>query len=91
MEGVRAHVFLRENHRGFIGESKIDWFFVKPGATERQQLGEPFQFAPFFGRTLPQINTALAQRISDHCPIVLDLPLTCNSTSNTQSRQVATR
>jgi hypothetical protein len=90
-KGFAPTFFFEKTYRGFIGESKIDWFFVKPVATERQRSGEPFQFAPFFGRTLSLINSALAPRISDHCPITLDLPLTANSTSNNQSRQVATR
>jgi hypothetical protein len=81
-KGFAPTFFFAKSYHGLIGESKIDWFFVKPGATERQESGVPFQFAPFLGRTLPQINTALAQRISDHCPITLDLPLTTRVAGN---------
>ena len=38
---------------------------------ERQE----FQLAPFYGRTYSDINTAPSQRISDHAPSTLDLPL----------------
>jgi hypothetical protein len=78
-KGFAPTFFFAKTYHGLIGESKIDWFFVKPGATERQ-------FAPFLGRTLPKINTALAQRISDHCPITLDLPLTGSATAEPQKR-----
>lgn len=75
-KGFEPTFFFLKTYRGLVGTSKIDWFFVKPAADERRQSGNAFQLAPFLGRTLPQINTALAQRISDHCPITLDLPLT---------------
>jgi len=38
---------------------------------ERQE----FQRAPFYGLTYSDINTAPSQRISDHAPSALDLPL----------------
>jgi endonuclease/exonuclease/phosphatase family metal-dependent hydrolase len=75
-KGFAPTFFFAKTYHGLIGQAKIDWFFVNPGAAERRESGEPFQFAPFFGRTLPRINSALAPRISDHCPITLDLPLT---------------
>lgn len=33
------------------------------------------RFAPHFGRTLKSLNDALRDRISDHSPIMVDLPL----------------
>jgi endonuclease/exonuclease/phosphatase family metal-dependent hydrolase len=60
----------------FVGKYKLDWIFVKPGAlkinSERQ---ESYRFAPHFGRTLTAINEAVADRISDHRPLIVDLPL----------------
>ena len=82
LKGFAPTFFFEKTYHGLIGEYKIDWFFVKPGATERQESGGAFQFAPFLGRTLPQINTAPAKRISDHCPITLDLPLTTRVAGN---------
>jgi endonuclease/exonuclease/phosphatase family metal-dependent hydrolase len=59
-----------------IGKYKLDWIFVKPAnlsnPTDRNQS---YRFAPHFGRTLADINEAIADRISDHRPLVLDLPL----------------
>lgn len=61
----------------FIGKNKLDWIFVKPAnltdPTDRQQ---PYLFAPHFGRTLTEINEIGADRISDHHPLLVDLPLT---------------
>ncbi|HSU59542.1 MAG TPA: endonuclease/exonuclease/phosphatase family protein [Bryobacteraceae bacterium] len=52
-----------------VGHYKLDWFFVKPGGTHRL-------LSPYFGQALQQVNRAVAGRISDHCPITVDLPLT---------------
>lgn len=55
-----------------VGSFKMDWFFVKPP----RRSPEPGPFSPYFGRTLKEVDTALGGRISDHYPIVTDLPLT---------------
>lgn len=58
---------------GPTGKYKLDWIFVKPppatGGGER-----PYRFAPHFGRTLEELNNSVADRISDHNPVVVDLP-----------------
>jgi endonuclease/exonuclease/phosphatase family metal-dependent hydrolase len=55
---------------------KLDWFFVKPvGLTDPNDDDQPFNFAPQFGRTLKSLNYALKDRISDHNPLIVDLPL----------------
>jgi endonuclease/exonuclease/phosphatase family metal-dependent hydrolase len=70
--------FARTYH-GLVGKYKLDWLFIKaphdstaPGSTGSSR------FAPRFGRTLPYVNYAPGQRISDHCPITLSLPLTAS-------------
>ncbi|HMS40726.1 MAG TPA: endonuclease/exonuclease/phosphatase family protein [Pyrinomonadaceae bacterium] len=59
-----------------LGKYKLDWIFVKPAAlknpTDKQQS---YQFAPHFGRTLTLINEATENRLSDHRPMLVDLPL----------------
>ena len=61
---------------GFIGKYKLDWIFVKPvRLTEPDEDDDPYQFAPHYGRTLSDINDAIEDRISDHRPILVDLPL----------------
>ncbi len=59
-----------------IGKFKLDWFFVKPPRlTNPDQVAQPHLFAPHFGRTLKPLNYSIEQRISDHSPILVDLPL----------------
>lgn len=62
---------------GFIGKYKLDWIFVKPAKlTDPKDLDQSYLFAPHFGRTLTEISEALEDRISDHRPLLVDLPLT---------------
>ena len=59
-----------------IGKFKLDWFFVKPPSlTDPNKKDQPHLFAPHFGRTLKPLNYSIEQRISDHSPITVDLPL----------------
>ncbi len=60
----------------FIGKFKLDWMFVKPAnlKNNNDKRGS-YRFAPHFGQTLKLIYKANGDRISDHRPIVLDLPL----------------
>ncbi len=60
----------------FVGKFKLDWIFVKPPAlTEPYAKGQPHRFAPHCGRTLKSLNDAVRDRVSDHSPIMVDLPL----------------
>jgi len=63
-------------HYGPVGKYKLDWIFVKPGGLqEPDQHHGPLRFAPHFARTIQTLNHAIPERISDHNPIVVDLPL----------------
>jgi hypothetical protein len=60
----------------FVGKFKLDWIFVKPPAlTEPYDKEGPHRFAPHFGLTLQSLNNAVTERVSDHSPMMLDLPL----------------
>jgi endonuclease/exonuclease/phosphatase family metal-dependent hydrolase len=60
----------------FVGRFKLDWIFVKPpGLIDPDAKEQPHRFAPHFGRTLKSLNDALKDRISDHSPTMVDLPL----------------
>lgn len=60
----------------FVGKFKLDWIFVKPASlTEPYDEEQPHRFAPHFGRTLKSLNESLEDRLSDHAPIMVDLPL----------------
>jgi hypothetical protein len=73
-KGFVPTFFFGRTLHGFIGEYKIDWFLAKQNARAPGNSSEAF--APFFGRTFPEVNTALRKRISDHGPSTLDMPLT---------------
>jgi endonuclease/exonuclease/phosphatase family metal-dependent hydrolase len=59
-----------------IGKYKLDWFFIKPdNLTDPDDDDDSYKFAPHFGRTLYQISDVIEERISDHHPLLVSLPL----------------
>ena len=61
---------------GLVGDYKLDWLFVKPPhLADPLDRRQPYVFAPHFGRTMRRLNHSLPQRISDHSPIAVCLPL----------------
>ena len=91
--GGSEGTFSNSNERGSKGfvstfelagkvdiELKLDWIFVKPARlTDPDDRGQPYLLAPRFGRTLKALNYGLKDRISDHNPMVVDLPLSENT------------
>jgi endonuclease/exonuclease/phosphatase family metal-dependent hydrolase len=75
-KGFRYTFALAKTYAGLVGEYKLDWFFVKGLATDSRKPGGHYQFAPHFARTLVELNNAPEQSLSDHFPLVVDLPLT---------------
>ncbi len=68
--------FEVERTIGFVGKFKLDWIFVKPPAlTAPYGENQPYVFAPHFGLTLKELNHSIEDRISDHDPLIVDLPL----------------
>ncbi len=68
--------FEVERTIGFVGKFKLDWIFVKPPALKSPYgEGQPYIFAPHFARTLKDLNRAVEDNISDHDPMIVDLPL----------------
>lgn len=60
----------------FIGRYKLDWIFVKPvHLFEPSDYQGSYLLAPHFGRTLGAVNSIAPDRISDHSPLIVDLPL----------------
>jgi endonuclease/exonuclease/phosphatase family protein len=60
---------------GPIGKYKLDWIFVRPARlTDPHGTTQSYRFAPHFGRTLRELNESVPDRISDHSPIIVDLP-----------------
>lgn len=68
--------FEVERTIAFVGKFKLDWIFVKPvSLTDPYDKKQPHRFAPHFGRTLKTLNESPKDRISDHAPVMVDLPL----------------
>jgi len=68
--------FEVERTIAFVGKFKLDWIFVKPPSlTDPYDKDQPHRFAPHFGRTLKTLNEGPKDRISDHAPVMVDLPL----------------
>ena len=59
---------------GIIGKYKLDWVFVKSYLKDPKDKSGPYRFAPHFGETLEDMNFELELPLSDHSPIVVDLP-----------------
>jgi endonuclease/exonuclease/phosphatase family metal-dependent hydrolase len=60
---------------GPVGKFKLDWIFVVPSPSSGSASdGGSHRFAPHFGRTLDSLNKVIPDRISDHDPIIVDLP-----------------
>ena len=74
--GSKGFVSTLELKGKFNVEMKLDWIFVKPlQLTDPDDRDQPHIFAPQFGRTLKTLNHSLKDRISDHNPLIVDLPL----------------
>ena len=74
--GDKGFVSTLELKGKFNIEMKLDWIFVKPlNLTDPDDRDQKFVFAPQFGRTLKTLNYAIKDRISDHNPLIVDLPL----------------
>jgi endonuclease/exonuclease/phosphatase family metal-dependent hydrolase len=61
---------------GVVGRFKLDWIIVKPFTTNPRTPRQPLKFAPTYPTTMQELNSAPEDRISDHPPITVDLPLT---------------
>ncbi len=67
--------FEVERTFGPIGKFKLDWIFVKPQSlTSPYGQNQTYLFAPHYGRTLKELNHSIEDRISDHDPLIVDLP-----------------
>ena len=59
---------------GPFGQFKLDWIFVKPYGGRAPESGAPYRFSPHFPHTMKELNYSYAERLSDHNPMVVDLP-----------------
>jgi hypothetical protein len=77
---VPTYSFTRD-YGGLVGRFKLDWFFVKPFIQDPRLEGQSDLFAPHFADTMRDLNESVADRISDHPPMTVDLPLTAGIAS----------
>jgi hypothetical protein len=78
---IPTYAFERD-FGGLIGRFKLDWFFVKPFIRDPRRAGQSYRFSPHFALTMRELNESVADRISDHPPLVVDLPLEDPKTSD---------
>jgi endonuclease/exonuclease/phosphatase family metal-dependent hydrolase len=71
---VPTYAFTRD-YGGLVGRFKLDWVFVKPFITDPRRKAQDFRFAPHFAVTMRELNESVPDRISDHPPMTVDLPL----------------
>jgi endonuclease/exonuclease/phosphatase family metal-dependent hydrolase len=73
-KGFTPSFSFQRTFGGIVGRYKIDWFFIRHPAEPTEGTRRNGILSPQFGRTLSHMNTALGDRISDHCPITVTLP-----------------
>jgi hypothetical protein len=71
-KGFTSTFSLPRTYMGLVGRYRLDWFFVKP-VYDDGRLTEAL--APWRAQTMEDLNTSPKDRISDHAPITVDLPV----------------
>lgn len=69
-----TYAFTRD-YGGLVGRFKLDWIFVKPFIEDPRRMEQSYRFAPHFPVTMRELNESVTDRISDHPPMTVDLPL----------------
>ncbi len=72
---IATYSFARD-YGGLVGRFKLDWIFVKPFINDPRRAEQSYQFAPHLPVTMRELNNSVADRISDHPPMTVDLLLT---------------
>ncbi|MGA2414744.1 MAG: endonuclease/exonuclease/phosphatase family protein [Candidatus Sulfotelmatobacter sp.] len=72
---IPTYSFTRD-FGGVVGRFKLDWMFVKPLIDDPRRMEQSYRFAPHFAMTMRDLNNSMEDRISDHPPMTVDLPLT---------------
>jgi endonuclease/exonuclease/phosphatase family metal-dependent hydrolase len=82
---VPTYAFER-NFGGWGGNFKLDWFFIKPFINSPRAPQQTYRFAPHFPVTMNELNKSVEDRMSDHPPLTVDLPLEEPSASRRDPR-----
>jgi endonuclease/exonuclease/phosphatase family metal-dependent hydrolase len=74
-KGFKTTSALERTIGGVFGRWKIDWMFVRGYAKDPRSGKASYRMAPHFSRTLEELRDATPERLSDHAPITVVLPL----------------
>jgi endonuclease/exonuclease/phosphatase family metal-dependent hydrolase len=81
-KGFTTTFSFKRDFKGLVGRMRLDWMLIKPLVPADGGEGKRHPFEPHFGRTLAAVNSAVPEQITDHHPIVVDLPLTAGTEVN---------
>jgi endonuclease/exonuclease/phosphatase family metal-dependent hydrolase len=81
LKGFVPTFSLPRTYLGLVGRYRLDWFFVKPAYDDGKLTDS---IAPWRPRTMRDLNTSPQDRISDHAPITVDLPVRPYKTDKAQ-------
>lgn len=70
-----APTFAMPRDFGGVVRLKLDWFFVKPLTAPSTGKHKEYQFDPYFPRSMQELNESIPDRLSDHAPMTVDLPI----------------
>lgn len=73
-KGFKTSFSVKQPIGPLIGKERLDWIFVKSYAKDPKKKTQSYRFAPHFGETLEEMNTSLLMPVSDHHPLIADLP-----------------
>ena len=74
-KGFKPTFEFERDYGGIMGEYKLDWFLIKAFLSDPDDERGSYHFAPHFPMTMEELDEAPPERISDHFPITVDLPL----------------
>ena len=74
-KGFEPTFSFERTYGGVLGHMKLDWIFIKPFIQHPRDKGQSCRLAPHFPRTMRALKEAIEDRISDHAPLTVDLPL----------------
>jgi endonuclease/exonuclease/phosphatase family metal-dependent hydrolase len=74
-KGFTPTFAFQRDLRGMVGRMRLDWILVAPLIEHPRKRTGSYHFAPHLPHTLEALNQAVPDRISDHHPITVDLPL----------------
>lgn len=77
-----ASTFAMPRDFGGVLKLKLDWFFIKPleqpagDAVPGKRSQPQHSFEPYYPVAMQSLNDSVDDRLSDHCPMTVDMPLT---------------